>query len=655
MQKHILLAGLLVTLPLFVAADDDVRRIEQGALVMEDIPEIPPAVVDRMRQYANVRSAGLRGWTPDGGIVIATRFGNTSQLHEVEEPLGTRRQLTFYEEPVGGGGYADEGPWRHGFLFTRDFGGNEQNQIFFFDTRTGKERLLTDGASRNSGYTWSNDGEYFAFTSNRDDGTNQDIWIATPEGPETARMVAKVDGAFWVTDWSPDDKKLLVIRYVSINEAYLYEVDVESGEMTAVNPSDENIGYGGGLYGKDGKYLYYVADENSEFKRLFRMDRNSGNKELLTADIDWDIETVALSNDGRWLAFTANENGIGALYLHDLKRDRRRKVDELPVGQVGGLSFKDDSRHLGMTVSPADAATDAYVYDIRNDELVRWTDSEVGGLDTSTFVTAELVTYPTFDAVNGKPRQIPAFVYKPEGKPRDDNGHPVVVYIHGGPESQYTPSFSSTFQFLINELEVAVVAPNVRGSDGYGKSYLQLDNGFKREDSVKDIGALLAWIATQDDLDAERVIVYGGSYGGYMVLASMVHYDDRLLGGIDVVGISNFVTFLKNTQDYRRDLRRVEYGDERDPEMHDFLQRISPANNADEISKPLLVIQGANDPRVPLSESEQMVAEIRDNGGEVWYLMAKNEGHGFRKKENRETYLASVALFIEHLLGDNMQ
>lgn len=642
-------AALLLAIPALAGADD-VKRVEKGVLVMEGIPEIPSAVLDRLRQYNNVRGAGLRGWTPEGGLMIGTRFGNTTQIHRVNEPMGLRQQLTFFEEPVGGGDFPDAGPWQHGFLFTRDSGGNEQNQVFFLDARSGQERLLTDGESRNSGYTWSHDGEQFAFTSNRDDGRNMDIWVATPEGPDSARMVAAVDGAYWVSDWSPDDDKLLVARYVSINEAYLYEVDVESGEMTEINPSDSRIGYGGAAYGVEGDYIYYFADQSGNFKQLHRIDRDSGEVELLSGDINWDVEAFAQSDDGRWLAFTVNEGGIERMYLQDLDNDERQRLDVIPVGQVGDFGFDDASEQLAITLSPADDATDVHVYDIDSGKLVRWTRSEVGGLDPDAFQTAELVHYPTFDTVDGKPRQIPAFVYKPEGKPRGGDAHPVVVYIHGGPESQYEPSFSSTFQFLINELGVAIVAPNVRGSDGYGKSYLQLDNGYLREDSVKDIGALLDWLETREDLDADRVIVYGGSYGGYMVLASMMHYDERLLGGIDVVGISNFVTFLENTRAYRRDLRRAEYGDERDPEMHEFLQRISPANHADEFDKPLLVIQGANDPRVPLSESEQMVAEMRENGNEVWYLMAKNEGHGFRKKENREVYLASVALFIDELL-----
>ena len=272
----------------------------------------------------------------------------------------------------------------------------------------------------------------------------------------------------------------------------------------------------------------------------------------------------------------------------------------------------------------------------------------MGGLDTDSFIEPELVHYPTFDKVDGEARKIPAFVYRP----RDTEGPvPVVISIHGGPEAQYRPYFSSTYQLWLQKLGVAVIAPNVRGSAGYGKTYVALDNGYKREDSVRDIGALLDWIDTQPDLDGDRVAVFGGSYGGYMVLASAMHFSDRLRAAVDIVGISNFVTFLTNTRDYRRDLRRVEYGDERDPDMRAFLERISPSNNVDKIRVPMLVVQGENDPRVPVTEAEQIVAALREGGKPVWYMNALNEGHGYRKKENRDVFSQVTALFFSrHLL-----
>jgi dipeptidyl aminopeptidase/acylaminoacyl peptidase len=324
-------------------------------------------------------------------------------------------------------------------------------------------------------------------------------------------------------------------------------------------------------------------------------------------------------------------------------------LPDLPIGVIGGFGFSPDGKRLALTLNSATSPSDVYVVDLAGGELARWTQSEVGGLDASRFRAPELVRFATFDEVDGKPRTIPAFYYRPEG----DGPFPVVVSIHGGPESQAFPTFNPTTQFLLNEMKVAVLVPNVRGSAGYGKTYLQLDNGLLRKDSVKDIGALLDWIGGRPELDADRVGVMGGSYGGYMVLASMVDYPERIRAGIDVVGISDFGTFLKNTEDYRRDLRRAEYGDERIPEIKAFHDRIAPLNNAHRITSPLFVAQGYNDPRVPWTEAEQIVKAVRGNGGEVWYLMFKDEGHGFRKKGNSDYFGAAAMLFWQqHLLAE---
>ncbi|MGI9242739.1 MAG: alpha/beta fold hydrolase, partial [Verrucomicrobiales bacterium] len=369
--------------------------------------------------------------------------------------------------------------------------------------------------------------------------------------------------------------------------------------------------------------------------------------QILTPDLGWNVESAALSPARDRLAFTVNEDGQEVLYLLDTTTFALRKVDGLPIGLVGGLEFSPDGTRLGMTLNTARSPSDSFTLELgerplETGDLTRWTYSEVGGLDTSTFSKPELVRFPSFDD-----REIPAFVYRPAG----EGPFPVVIYIHGGPEGQFQPAFSSRFQMWIDTLGVAVIAPNVRGSRGYGKEYINLDNGYKREDSVKDIGALLDWVATQPDLDAGRVAVFGGSYGGYMVLASSVYYSDRLKAAVDVVGISNFVTFLENTQDYRRDLRRVEYGDERDPKMRAHLEKISPNNHVEKIDIPMLVIQGQNDPRVPVTEAEQIVAALREKDKVVWYLNALNEGHGYRKKENRDISQQVVIQFLQkHLL-----
>ena len=364
---------------------------------------------------------------------------------------------------------------------------------------------------------------------------------------------------------------------------------------------------------------------------------------MITNDIKWDVDGFTLARDGNRAAFTVNENGFSTLYLMNTKTKKYKKVSSIPIGLIGGIQFNDKSNMLGLSINTYKSPSDSYTLQLMRNplnygKLTKWTESEVGGLDTSSFVSPELISYKSFDGL-----EVPAFVYAKES----EEPLPVIIYIHGGPEGQSRPRFSSTFQLWIDQLGAAVITPNVRGSEGYGKTYLGLDNGFNREDSVKDIGALLDWIETQPQFDSSRVAVYGGSYGGYMVLASAVHYSNRLKAAIDIVGISNFVTFLTNTEDYRRDLRRVEYGDERDPEMRAFLEEISPNNNVEKILVPMFVAQGENDPRVPVTEAEQIVKSLREADKTVWYMNALNEGHGYRKKENRDLYQQAVILFLE--------
>jgi dipeptidyl aminopeptidase/acylaminoacyl peptidase len=623
-----------------------VERKVIGNLVIENIPEIPQQLKDRIFQYQSTRSASFQDWLHnDDGILISTRFGETAQFHKVNKPGGTREQITFFSEPVGGATICPD-ETQNIFLFTKDVGGGEFYQIFSFDLNDGSYKMLTDGKSSNGGVSWNNKGDKFSFFSTKRNGMDWDIYIADINNPEKAEMVLSKGGAWVAMDWSPDDKSLLFVKYISANESYYYLLDIETKVLTQINPSTEKISYGAALFSKDGKGIFITSDENSEFQRLRYYDLQTKQFSSLTEDINWDIGAVTLSEQGDKIAFTVNEGGLDKLYLLDTKTMKHNQVPGIPVGQVYGLSFHPDGEKLAMVLNTPQSSGDVYVMNLSDYSLERWTYSETGGLNTSEFVIPELIHYPTFDEVNGKPRMIPAFVYKPKGK----GPHPVVIDIHGGPESQASPSFSPINQYYINEMGIAIIEPNVRGSTGYGKSYLQLDNGYNRENSVKDIGALLDWIEKQPDLDAKRVAVNGGSYGGYMVLSSMFNYNDRLKCGVDIVGISNFVTFLSNTQDYRRDLRRVEYGDERDAEMNKYLNSISPTTNAHKITKPLFVVQGFNDPRVPYTEAEQIVEVVRKNGGDVWYLLAKDEGHGFRKKTNRDYYIWSEVLFYEKYL-----
>jgi dipeptidyl aminopeptidase/acylaminoacyl peptidase len=622
---------------------------ERGNLVLDNVPSVDTPLTTRLDDYLNSRGASFVDWLADDSLLIATRFGDTEQLHRVSGPMGAREQLTFFREPVTTA-RAPQSAVAPGFAFLRDQGGNEQSQVFYYDLNTRAVRMLSSGQGQNGSLAWSRDGKRVAYNSTARDGTSFDLMVAEPGNSFAApRLVFNGFQKSWsVTDWSPDDSKLLISNFVSATESHLFVMDLASAALTPLSEGEEPASVSGARFTPDGRGVYLITNRDAEFEQLRRVDLVTGAVEVLTGHVPWDIESFARTDDGRFLAWVANADGVSRLTVLDLA-NRTERLPPLPDGKTGRIAFDRAGKRLALSLESPQSPRDVYVLEVERNAVVRYTKSEAGPLDPLQFVPAELVRFETFDRADGKRRQIPAFVYRP--KPGTPGPHPVLVDIHGGPESQSVPSWNPFTQFLVREMGFTVITPNVRGSSGYGKTYLDLDNGEDREDSVKDIGALLVWIGAQRDLDAKKVFVSGGSYGGYMSLAAMVNFGERLRGGIDVVGISNFVTFLESTSAYRRALRRSEYGDERLPKMRAYLQRISPLTNAARISKPLLVVQGLNDPRVPATESQQMVAKIRGRGGEVWYLAAKDEGHGFKKKPNRDFYQKTIVTFLEKQLA----
>jgi len=614
-------------------------------LVVEGIPPIPVDLVQKVERYTQFRSAGISSWHPKKReMLISTRFGDTNQVHLVKSPLATRQQLTFFAEPVSGASFQPiDGNY---FIFSKDTGGNEFNQNYRYDLDTGETTLLTDGKSKNSGGVWSNRGDRIIYTSTRRTGNDADFYMINPQNPASNQLLTQNEGGGWYgLDWSPDDSQFLALQYVSVNESYLWLLDTSTGEKKLLlpQPGEEKISYNGGFFSKNGQGLYVITDRDSEFSRLAYVELDTLKHTYLSQKIPWDVTDFDLSQDGNNLAFVTNEDGTGVLHILNTATGRFKRLPKLPIGQVYSLRWHQNSRDLGFTLISAKFTADAYSLNVRNNKIERWTLSETGGLNTSNFTDAELVRWKSFDG-----RTISGFLYRPPAK--FTGKRPVIINIHGGPESQFRPSFLGRNNYYLNELGVAILFPNVRGSTGYGKSFTKLDNGFRREDSVKDIGTLLDWITTQPNLDADRILVTGGSYGGYMSLAVATKYSDKIKAAIDIVGISNFVTFLENTEGYRQDLRRVEYGDERDPKMREFLEKISPTNNAEKIKVPLFVIHGKNDPRVPLTEAEQIVETVRKNNVPVWYLMAKDEGHGFSKKKNIDFQFYATVMFIKEFL-----
>ena len=601
--------------------------------------------MDQLRQYQSVRTAGFRGWAPDGkGILIQTQFGNTSQLHRVYTPGGRREQMTFLDEPTDGTFL--KGTMDGTLLLQMSVGGNENNQLLRYDREDGRVLMLTDGKSRHSVGPQAKDGSFLIISHNARNSRDKDIFRMNPRNPASPEKLMEADNELWnVTSISEDGTKLLMAKYVSINESYPAIFDIASKTRRPIPPppgSPAKVSFGELAFAPDGKTAYIACDAKSEFQQLAVVDLMTFQyKTWLTSDIPWNIDGIKVNAKTGNVAFTANADGASDLYV--IENGQRRKL-ETPLGIIDSLSFSDDGAQLGFTLARPDAPADAYSISLGDGVLTRWTYSEVGGLNPARFIAPQRIQFPSFDQ-----RKIPAYVFKPRTATAKTPA-PVLINIHGGPESQYRPLFTGFDQLLLNELNIAVIRPNVRGSDGYGKTYLQLDNAEKREDSVKDIGALLDWIATQPDLDKNRVAVYGGSYGGYMVLASLTHFPDRIKAGVDVVGIANFVTFLKNTSEYRRDLRRAEYGDERDPEMLKVFERINPSNNAHKIRSALMVAHGKNDPRVPFSEAELIAPLVRKNNAPVWTVYADNEGHGFAKRDNRDYVTAVTAMFLKEFL-----
>jgi dipeptidyl aminopeptidase/acylaminoacyl peptidase len=595
--------------------------------------------------------ASLADFLPDGSMLIVTRFADVAQLHRVTQPLGSRTQLTFGHEPVV---IARAAPGRGSdrFVFLRDRGGDEQAQLVLQRLADPKARLLTDGKSRHGGVVWSNDGKRIAYFGTGRDGVSHDIFVAEIDGASPPRLLVNGNRSTWTAlDWSPDDRKLLLLNTISSRQRLLFVADAATGSLKAIDTDERRRGSStpvaitAARFARDGRGVYLISDRDADYAQLRHVDLASGASRVLTSHIARDIEEFALSADGRFLAFIANEDGYARLQLLDLQASAELTPRGLPRGLYTNLRFHPDGRRLGLTIESSDQPRDVYVYDIERGELVRWTQSEPGPIDVARFTAAEQFRFATWDRSGKAPREIAALITRP----KPPVVAPVIIRIDGAAGEQQRPGFDLLTQILVGEFGYAVIAPNVRGSSGYGKSFLALDDGALREDAVRDIGSLLVWIRLQRDLDPSRVAIMGRGYGGYLSLASLLRYGERLRGGIIVAGMSSFATFLERTSADQRDWWRAELGDERDAPVRSFLLRVSPLTSAVGISKPILIVQGLNDPRVPASQSEQLLWRLRAQQNEVWYLAARDEGHAFGRKGNRDATLRVVVNFLDRL------
>jgi dipeptidyl aminopeptidase/acylaminoacyl peptidase len=641
MRSSLFVTALLAATVCAAETQSEAVVEKPAGLVADGIPPVPLALAERTRPYMEYRTANFQSWHPvDRSILITTRFGNTAQVHRVAAPNGARTQLSFETERIAAASWA---PAKGDVLLVmKDVGGNEFFQLYTL--ADGRLTLLTDGKSRNVFNAWSDDGSLIAYSSTRRNGADSDLYVMDPRDPKTDRRVAEVKGGGWaITSFSPDRRRAVVFEYVSITKSNLHLLELDSGKMTPIGNHRKQIAYGDARFARDGT-LWVTSDEGSEFLRLGTLDVATGNFTPRSPETRWDVEGFDVAPDGSFIAYAVNEAGAARVRLLDPKTGAVRTVDSLPAGLIGGLQIAPWG-DIGITFTSARSAADAYSIDPRTLAVTRWTTSETGGLDASVNVEPQLIEVKSFDGL-----AISGFLYRPDAE-KFPGRRPLIVNIHGGPEAQSRPGFLGRTNYLINELGLAVFYPNVRGSAGYGKTFVSLDNGpYKREDSVKDIGAFLDHLSKDPALDPSRFAVTGGSYGGYMCYASAIRYGAQFKAANCVVAISNFVTFLENTQSYRRDLRRVEYGDERDPKQRAKLMEISPLTSVSKLDIPLMVVTGGNDPRVPASEAEQMIQAVRAKNGMAWHLLGKDEGHGFAKKDNQDYQFWTTLMFWEQTL-----
>ena len=610
------------------------------ALDVDGVPPIPAELAEEVRPYLEARNALVAGWSAtDRSLLILTRFAGTPQLHAVGFPLGARRQLTFEADRIAG---AAASPSNDTLVVQMDVGGSEFFQLYTL--KGGRLSLITDGQSRNLFGAFSHDGRLIGYSSSRRNGVDSDLYVVDPRDPGIERRVLEAVGGGWaVLDFTPDSRRLLVMQYMAASRSVLYLLDIESGQLTAITDEAATVAWRYAQVAPDGT-IWAISDLDSDVLRLGVLDPATKAFRPVSPPLPWDIEAFDLSSDGGTIAYAVNEAGFSRLHVLEVGDGRDRVVEGLPQGVIAALQIAPWG-DIAVSVTGPKTPADAFVVDPVTLAVTRWTQSETGGLDPARNADAALVRIASFDG-----ESVSGFLFRP-GPARFPGPRPLIINIHGGPEAQARPSFLGWINYLINEMGVAVFFPNVRGSAGFGKRFLALDDGpFLRENSVHDIGAFIDHFAADPGVDPSRIAVTGGSYGGYMTLASLVRYSDRLRAGCELVGISNLVTFLENTQGYRRDLRRAEYGDERDPVQRAKLLEISPLTHVSRIAVPLMVVTGANDPRVPASEAVQIIEAVRANGREVWSVLAANEGHGFVRKENTDYTTLAMIMFWKRFL-----
>lgn len=607
------------------------------------VPPIPDSLPRELAPYSSVYGLPLAGWDFEKREILLKGISNSTWVSRVTSPGAKALPTMIYirESGIYDVYFQPQGKY---LAYTRDTGGNETFQLYLYQIGRLQSTMLSDGKSRNTEPVWSNAGDKIVYSSTPIGDLGVNLRLIDPFNPTSDHLIAKSPGTYFKAyDWSPDDKQIVFCDFSSNSTSTLWVIDASSGNKTLVSPkSDQPEYYDYPQFSKDGKGIYVVTDHDSDMRRIAYVDLTTRKFSYLPSSPKWDVDEFQLSPNGKTMAYVTNEEGISRLYLFDMSANKDLSTAEVPNGIISGLKWNENSTDLAFNLKSARTVNDVYSVNAETGKVELWAKSNTNGVDTDSFSFPELIHWTTFDK-----RSISGFLYRPPSKFKGKR--PVIIDIHGGPDEQYRPVFGYEDNYFINELGIVKIFPNVRGSSGYGKGFLALDNGTRREDAVKDIGSLLDWIKAQPELDADRVMVEGASYGGYLALSTAYVYSDRIRGAISESGITDLARVVATTEGWRRELQRSEFGDERDPKMKEFLERIAPLNNAQKIRKPLLIIHGQNDPRVPVAEASMLVAATKDRIP-VWYILAKNEGHGLVQQDNRNYRLFASILFVKEFL-----
>ena len=636
----ILLIASLIVAP--VVAQNEIISPSQKIETI-GVPTIPGSLAREVDPYRGIYGLPLAGWNPVKREIWLKGLSSVTWISRVKNPGATPETSSVY---IKSSGIYDIylQPQNQYLAYTRDVDGNEQFQLYVYGISNGKSTLLSDGKTRSTEPVWSNRGDKIIYSSAPNEQVGVNLRLVSALDPTSDHLfVQSSAGYLKAYDWSPDDKQVVYCDFSANVASTLWLIDVTSGSKVLLSPkgSTQDL-YDNPQFSKDGQGIYVITDHDSDMRRLAYIDLASHQFTYVPSETRWDVEEFQLSPNGKRLAFLINEDGVSRLHVFDTTDRKEIAVPQSKPGVLSDLKWNSASTEIAFNFKSAQTPNDVYSVNVETGKQEVWARSITNGVNTEKFVTPELIHWPSFDK-----RTISGFLYRPPSK--FTGKRPVIIDIHGGPEEQFRPTFRHEQNYYLNELGVAKIYPNVRGSSGYGKAFLDLDNGVRREDAVRDVGALLDWIKTQPDLDADRVLVGGASYGGYLALSMAFNYPDRIRAAISDSGILALGGFVTSAKDWRLELQRSEFGDERNPTIKEFMDATAPLNNANKIKAPLLIIQGQNDPRVAPAEAARLVAATKGRVP-VWYILAKDEGHGFAQRANRDFQLYATIMFVKEFL-----